>query len=452
MDADGSRMILGSCLAAAFLTGGAFFSALKTRIIEMNDQKLKSQAAQDSGAKLLYELTQSPTRLMCTFSVCRRMTRLFVFLSVTVGFYLPLSEWLCGVFEAEENISSAAFCGAASAAVLYLSSRAVTVLLSEYLPKQYALKHKDDSYAKKHAASVRRLSIALRPFTAAATLMGGFAGEVLGVHMDETGEAITEEEILMMVDAGNETGVIEQSQREMISNIFDFDDLTVSDVMTHRTNIIGVEQNTSISEIVYAAINHGRSRIPVYNGDMDSIIGIIYVKDLLCLVGQENTDGFNIKEFIREVIYTPETNSCAEVFRQMTSTKTQMAIVVDEYGGTAGLVTMEDLLESIVGNIQDEYDNEAEAVTEISDGVYTISGAADFEEVFIRLGLSMPGGDEENEFDTMSGFMVSRLGRIPQEGESPRITYGDVQFTVLLSDDKKIIKIKAVRQTEENPS
>ena len=450
MDADGSRMILGSCLAAAFLTGGAFFSALRTRIIEMNDQRLKTEAQRDAAAKLLYDLTQSPTRLMCTFSVYRRIIRLFVFLSAAVGFYLPLSALLCNAFGAE-SISAAALAGAVSAAVLYLASRAVTVLMAEYLPKQYAKKHMDDAYALKHAKSVRGLSIALRPLTALAALMGGFAGEVLGVHMDETGEAITEEEILMMVDAGNETGVIEQSQREMISNIFDFDDLTVSDVMTHRTNIIGVEQNTSISEIVYTAINHGRSRIPVYNGDMDSIIGIIYVKDLLCLVGQESTDGFNIKEFIREVLYTPETNSCAEVFRQMTSTKTQMAIVVDEYGGTAGLVTMEDLLESIVGNIQDEYDNEAEDITEISEGVYSISGSADFEEVCARLGLSMPADGEENEFDTMSGFLVSRLGRIPQEGENPQITYGGMQFTVLLSDDKKILKIKAVRQAEDNP-
>ena len=183
--------------------------------------------------------------------------------------------------------------------------------------------------------------------------------------------------------------------------------------------------------------------MPVYDGSVDKIVGIIYVKDFLCLVGCENPDDFVITDFMREALYIPASNKCNEVFEIMTKKKVQMAVLVDEYGGTAGIVTMEDILEEIVGNIQDEYDEEEQEITKISENSYIISGAADPEDVLPVLHAKKP---ESREYDTMNAMIVDLLGRIPTESESPTVKYDDVEFTVMVVEDNWISRIKAVIQ------
>ena len=225
---------------------------------------------------------------------------------------------------------------------------------------------------------------------------------------DAVAETVTEEEIHSIVDAGTENGLIATQQKEMIDNILEFDDVDVSDVMTHRRNIVGVEINTKIKDVVYLAVNESYSRMPVYRENIDNIIGVLIVKDLLALVGAEHVEHFNIQHFMREVLYVPETAKCKNVLTDMTRHNAQMAIAVDEYGGTAGIVTVEDILEEIVGSIRDEYDEE-EAEQElrmVSDHVYIIQGSADPEDVLPKLGVGLPEG---KTFDTMSGFLVDLL-------------------------------------------
>lgn len=255
-------------------------------------------------------------------------------------------------------------------------------------------------------------------------------------------ENVTEEEILMMVDAGEEEGVIEQSQKAMINNIFEFDDMTVEDVMTHRVDIVAVAEDAQISDAVYHAINDGFSRIPVYKEDIDNIIGIIYVKDLLCLVGCKAIEDFSLQQFIREVLYVPETTKCRDLFKQFTEKKLHIAVVVDEYGGTAGIVTMEDLIESILGNIQDEYDDEEDEITKINDTTYTMEGSADWDDVAEILGLEV---EENPDYDTVGGFLIDSLGRIPHEGEHPVVKVDGVEFTVLVVEERHIAKVRAVK-------
>lgn len=255
-------------------------------------------------------------------------------------------------------------------------------------------------------------------------------------------ENVTEQEILMMVDAGEEEGVIEQSQKAMINNIFEFDDMAAEDVMTHRVDIVAIPEDAKISDVVYHAINDGFSRIPVYKEDIDNIIGIIYVKDLLCLVGCKTMEEYSIQQFIREVLYVPETTRCRDLFKQFTEKKLHIAVVVDEYGGTAGIVTMEDLIESIVGNIQDEYDDEEEEITKINDTTYTMEGTADWDDVAQLLGIE---AEENPDYDTVGGFLIDQLGRIPREGEHPVVRTGGVEFTVLVVEERHIAKVRAVK-------
>jgi putative hemolysin len=259
-------------------------------------------------------------------------------------------------------------------------------------------------------------------------------------------DIVTEEEIMMMVDAGNETGSIEESQAEMISNIFEFSDTPVSDVMTHRTGVVAVNADTGVNEIVKKAIDSGFSRLPLCINDIDHIYGIICVKDLLTLVGSgEISENVKAESFFRETIFLPESATCRNAFRRMTEKKMQMAVVMDEYGGTAGIVTLEDLIETIVGNIQDEYDDEREDIVKISDDVFIIDGLASPDDVFPVLELSLP---EENEYDTMSAFLIDISGKIPEKNEKCFTEYGNFRFTSLATKDTLITRLKAEKLSD----
>lgn len=261
-------------------------------------------------------------------------------------------------------------------------------------------------------------------------------------------ETVTEEQILQMVNAGNATGAIEEQQRDMINNIFEFDDMPISEVMTHRRELVAVSVDTEIEAVVDLARSENYSRMPVYQGSIDNVIGILNTKDLLGLIGCQNISGFNVRFFLREALFVPETAKCDDVLSDMSRKKMQMAIVVDEYGGTAGAVCMEDILEEIVGNIQDEYDEEEAEVHRITDALYTIDGHADPEDALPLLGQKPP---EDMPFDTMSGFMMELLGRIPEAGENPSVEWQNIRFTVLSMEENWIAKIKAEILPELQP-
>ncbi|MCD7727309.1 MAG: hemolysin family protein [Ruminococcus sp.] len=231
-------------------------------------------------------------------------------------------------------------------------------------------------------------------------------------------------------------------QKEMIENILDFDDLYVNDVMTHRTDIAGVEVDSPLKDALRLIIDEGFSRIPVYKEDIDSITGVLFAKDLLTLALDESIEEHTISDFMRKVIYVPETNSCAELFEQLTAKKMQIAVVLDEYGGTAGIVTMEDLLEAIVGNIQDEYDDEEAEIEQITPNMFDCLGSAHPFDVAKAVGFSLP---EDKEYDTMAGFFIDLLGRIPQNGENPTVSYDSVSFNALIVNDNRIERIRITR-------
>lgn len=248
----------------------------------------------------------------------------------------------------------------------------------------------------------------------------------------------TEEEIKQLVDDDN--GELEMSQREMINKVFEFDDTTAGDIMTHRTDIVAVEDDKSLMDVVKAAIDEGFSRIPIFHEDLDNILGIIYVKDLLKFVGCEISKDEDIKAYIREPLYVPETIPCGRLFEKMTDTRIQLAVVVDEYGGTAGLVTIEDIIEELVGDIEDEYDEEDESIQKLDENTYIFEGVTDIEDVEDVLGISFPEGD----YDTLAGFVISRLGFVPTQNDVDAvIDYSGVVFTVLEVEDRRIEKIKA---------
>ncbi|MBR3737572.1 MAG: HlyC/CorC family transporter [Eubacterium sp.] len=251
-------------------------------------------------------------------------------------------------------------------------------------------------------------------------------------------ESSTEEEIKQLVD--EDEGELEKSQREMINNIFEFDDITAGDIMTHRTDIVAAPDDGSLYDVVNLAIEEGVSRVPVFHEDLDDILGIIYVKDLLKFIGKEISKDEKLSDYIRKPLYVPESIACGKLFAKMTETRIQLAIVVDEYGGTAGLVTLEDILEELVGDIEDEYDEEEESIKKIDDKTYIFEGITDIEDAEEVLQIKFPEGD----WDTLAGFVISKLGFLPtKEDENLTVEYENIVFTVLELDERRIEKIKA---------
>lgn len=263
---------------------------------------------------------------------------------------------------------------------------------------------------------------------------------------------VTEDEVRDLVDAlasdDDEDG-IEENSAQMINNIFEFAGLNAADVMTHRTAIVGVDVNKiTLDDLIYTALDLGFSRIPAYDGTIDKIVGIIIVKDLLCLIGKQDLSDFEIKDFLRDVSFIPEACPCSDIFKTMNKLKAGMAVVVDEYGGTAGIVTLEDIIEAVMGNIQDEYDDEKSEITRIDENTYDVSGEADPEDVFREFGVELPEG---HEYETIAGFVTDKLGYIPEGADlvPPSVEYEGVKLIVLQVEDRNILKIRAVRIMEE---
>ena len=256
------------------------------------------------------------------------------------------------------------------------------------------------------------------------------------VHEDD----VTEEEIKSMVNEGHEQGVLLASEAEMINNIFEFGDKEAKDIMTHRKNLIVIDGNLSYNDAVSFIIENSKSRYPVYLDDIDNIIGVLHIKDAFAFAQKNEVFRTSIKDIpnlIREVDFVPETLNIHTLFKMMQAKKSHMVIVVDEYEQTSGAVAMEDILEEIVGNIEDEHDEEETLIRQNPDGSYLMNGLASMPEVIELLGLPV----DEDAFETLNGFLVSLLEKIPNDGETAQINMYGYDFNVLKVEDKMIREV-----------
>ena len=209
-----------------------------------------------------------------------------------------------------------------------------------------------------------------------------------------------------------------------------------------------MEDTDTIAQVVEASVENGCSRMPVYHEDIDTVVGICYIKDLLPYVGRPVPEFIKITDLMRPAYFVPETKKCSQLFTEMTERKVQIAIVLDEYGGTAGLITLEDLVEDIVGNIQDEYDHEEEEIHRMSETEFTVDGAASIDEVADMAGVDLPEGD----YDTIAGLVTERLGRLPKAGEHPQVKEAGLTITVLEVEEQRIARLLLVKDAQEEPT
>ncbi len=311
---------------------------------------------------------------------------------------------------------------------------------------------KAEKVVKRSLAYGRFMIVVLSPFRVVSEAIGSFFGRLFGIDPSQSMDDITEEEIMSLVDEGHEQGILESSEAEMIHNIIEFTDTEAQEVMTHRKNMIMLSGDLTVNQALDFMLETVNSRFPVYDEDMDNIIGVVHIKDCMLLTKEKSTGRKKIKhieELIRQVDFVPETRSISDLFSQMQAKKQHMSIVVDEYGQVSGLVTLEDILEEIVGNIYDEHDEEDTSIVLRQDGTYEFEGMTPLEEVAELLDTELPIDD----FETLNGFLISLIDRIPDDDETFEVRDKDYIFKVL-SVDNKIIQSVHVSysplETDEN--
>ena len=412
----------------------AYFAASEIAFISLNDAKIERSAKEGNRkAKQIEKMLKSPSKFLATIQIGITLAGFLSSAFASDTFADILAPSLNNIFPA---ISVEAFRGI-SIVIITIILSFFTLVFGELVPKRLAMKY----YEKVAYASIgiiRFISIIASPFVKILTKSTNIISKIFGISENEE-EIVTEEEIKMMIDEGEEKGTIEQEEKEMINNIFEFNDITVSEVMTHRKDIFAVDISSDIEEILKDLDDYKYSRVPVYSETIDNIEGILFVKDLLKYFRTKKP--LKIKNMIREAYFVSENKPINELFKDLQKNKMQMAIVIDEYGGTAGLVTMEDLLEEIVGNIFDEYDDIENEIEKIDDNTFLISGKISVNELKKVLGIEVP----EGEYETLSGYLLEILGRVPEDDEKPIIETDKVTYKIEEYEDKRILWVKACK-------
>jgi len=432
---DPASIILQLALLFVLILINAFFAMSEIAVISLNDNKILRMADEgNKKAQLIRKLTANSSRFLSTIQIGVTLAGFLTSATAAQTFANKLAALILKINDLKDYQG---IVNGFSIVIITIVMAFFSLVLGELAPKRIAMQA-PEKVAFRAVGILLFFAKATSPFVKFLSLSTNAIVRLFGFDPNASNEMVTEEEIRMLVDVGGEHGVIENTQKEMINNIFEFDDIDVGDIMTHRTDMSAVEVDDSLDDVLNIAIEEGYSRIPVYEEDQDNIIGILYVKDLLKFIGKDVPEGQTLKDLMRKAYYVPETMRCGELFKEMTESHVQMAVVVDEYGGTAGIVTLEDLLESIVGNIQDEYDNEDEEISRINETTFTVDGITDIDEVDELVGTEIPEGD----YDTLGGFIISLLGYLPQEGEMNVVEFDNLRFTVLNVEDRRIGKIK----------
>lgn len=420
----------------------AFFAGSEIAFISLNHSKTKSLAEEgDRKARYILKLKEVPNRFLSTIQIGVSLASVLSGVFASEAFAAILTDWILSV----SNFSPSAV-KTVSMLIITLITSYLMLVFGELVPKRVAMNN-PERFADIAIYPLWFLSKVTTPIVRFLSFSTNIVLRILGIDPNKVDEEVTEEEIRIMVDAGE----IDLSEKEMINNIFEFDNKEVADIMTHRTEVVSIDAASSFEDILNLVNEERFTRYPVYEENMDNIIGVIHLRDLLRYIHIGNKTQFHIGEVLMEPYFVPESKRTDQMFKELQFNKIHMAIVVDEYGGTAGIVTMEDLIEEVMGNILDEFDDEEELydIVEVEPGQYLAAGACELDELEDILGIDLPLED----YDTVSGFMIGQLGRIPTikdiNNEESCVEFGNFQFWILEIDEKVISRVRIV-QIEKN--
>jgi putative hemolysin len=416
----------------------AFFAASEIALVSLNDARIKALANQGhKKAQSVEKLLSNPSRFLATIQIGITLAGFLASAFASATFADQIVSWLnfLKVPLPEALLKSLAMV-LITVVLAYFS-----LVLGELVPKRLAMK-KPEPVAFFSVKALTALADITSPFVSLLTLSTNMVVRLCGFDPEEDNDDVTEEEIRLMVDIGEERGAIDRAEKLMINNIFEFNNKIVGSIMTHRTDISALPMEASLPEVISLVNEDKFSRIPVYKDSLDNIVGILYTKDLLqFLSDKSNGKEFSLPSLIRSPYFVPESKRTDELFRELQKAKIHIAVVIDEHGGTAGIITIEDLLEEIVGNIFDEYDEEEKEFSKLDDNTYLIKGTAGLDKVQDYLNVKLP----IEEYETLSGFIIGQLGKIPDQKINPIIEYEDLVFRIEEVQDKRITLIKVCK-------
>lgn len=418
----------------------AFFSASEMALVTLNDNKIRLMAEEgDKKAQLLKTLLSEPGNFLATIQIGITLAGFLASAFAADSF----SDRLAALIKLTGLPVSDSFLSKFSLILITVLLSYATLVLGELVPKRVAMK-KAEAISMGVARPLTTLSRLASPFVKLLTVSTNFFVRLFGMDPNEETEDVTEEEIRMMVDVGEEKGAIHESEKQMINNVFEFDNKTASDIMTHRMDMAALPVEATLDEVIEFFNSEKYSRIPVYEEDVDNIIGVLHSKDLMQFITSGGTkEKFSLREIMREPYFVPASKRTDVLFKEMQRKKIHLVVIIDEYGGTAGIVTIEDLIEEIVGNIWDEYDDEEEDkdISAVDENTFIINGSADLEEVNEYLDSDLP----TDEYETLNGFIIGQLGRIPGKDDHPTIEFNNLCFKVQEVEEKRIAKVKVCK-------
>lgn len=415
-------------LLIILVTMSAFFSASETALTAFNRSKLKAIAEKNQRkADLLKGWLKKPNEILTALLIGNNIVNI---LASSIATMVAIS--ILG------NNSRA----------IAISTGAMTILLlifGEITPKVVA-KAYSTHISNAVIKLVYMLSKLFLPISKILVVVSKLIARMFGVKIDEIAFLITEEEIKSVVSVGEEEGVIEEEEKKMIHSIFEFTDTTVKEIMIPRTTVFAVEASKTLEEIWDVITGNGYSRIPVYEEGIDNIIGVFYIKDIFNVI-RDGKLNMQVKSFIREAYFVPETKALVEMLEEFKKKHIHMAIVLDEYGGTSGIITIEDLIEEIVGDINDEFDIEHdEEIKKVADNKYIIDAMLDVEFLNEELSIDLPVSED---YDSLGGYIYSVLGRVPLEKDTITHDNGKVEIRVLEVDNRRIVKALIIKREEK---
>nr|WP_315047949.1 hemolysin family protein [uncultured Leptotrichia sp.] len=413
------------------LTGiNAFFSGAEMSIVSVNKNKIKVMVEEgDKKAILLDNLLKEPSKFLSTIQVGITLASFFASASAATGLSKFLSVFL--------NKMKVPYSAQLSMIIVTFLLSYVTLVFGELIPKRVALRS-SEKMALSSIGVIVFISKIFSPFVKFLTLSTNVVLTLLKLKEDNIEEKVSKEELRSLVEVGREHGIINEVEKEMIENIIVFDEKIAREIMIPRTKVFLIDKNTTIEELFETKEVGKYSRIPVYEEEADNIVGILLTKDLMMEAYKKGFENINISEMVQEAYFVPETKNVNELFNEMQLEKKHIAILIDEYGGFSGIVTLEDLIEEVMGNIADEYDDEDLSIRQLSPNKYLISGDVSLNDLNDAFHIEL----ESKYYDTLSGLLIEKLGYIPEDDEKILpITIDGIEFKPQKVRDKKIEKI-----------
>lgn len=437
MDESDTANIFSQLLLLIFLTlVNAFFASAEMAAVSVNKNKIKILAENEDNkkAKLILELLEEPTKFLSTIQVAITLSGFLASASAATSFSKPLGKLLtqCGIsYPYNENISLIFV-------TIILSY--FTLVFGELVPKKIALQ-KAEFISLFSVKMILTISKITSPFIKLLSLSTNFVLHILGMKDEKLEEKISKEEIKSMIEAGQANGVFNETEKEMINSIFEFDDITVGEIMTARTDVFMVNIDVPVSEYIDNLLSKKYARVPVYQNTSDNIIGTLHLKDLIIEARKNGFENIDVKSIIRKPYLIPESKKIDELFKEMQKSKKSMAIIIDEYGGFAGIVTMEDLVEEVMGEIEDEHDISSPQITRIDKFTYIVNGLISLDELNEKFGTDI----ENHGYNTLSGYITSIIGVVPNKTyEGKELEIDKLRLKIEETKENRIEKVKVI--------